>query len=177
QLVINYDLPNEPETYVHRIGRTGRAGELGTALSFFDIEEREYLWDICKLIKQELPMVTDHPYVPKNLAEYQEKPNSKCRQRQIRIKNGTINGGGRSNVTERLFKTLRAAGLGKRKPVAPCYIIVDDLHLIIQVQVRHKVRNIPTQVLHATRYQIVAETLVGESQHVACCDDSADDFP
>lgn len=73
QLVINYDLPNEPETYVHRIGRTGRAGELGTALSFCDIEEREYLWDICKLIKQELPMVTDHPYVPANLAEYEQK--------------------------------------------------------------------------------------------------------
>lgn len=74
QLVINYDLPNEPETYVHRIGRTGRAGELGTALSFCDIEECEYLWDICKLIKQQLPMVTDHPYVPKNLAEYEQKP-------------------------------------------------------------------------------------------------------
>ena len=74
QLVINYDLPNEPETYVHRIGRTGRAGESGTALSFCDIEEREYLWDICKLIKQELPMVTDHPYVPQNLAEYEQKP-------------------------------------------------------------------------------------------------------
>ncbi|MEC3879817.1 DEAD/DEAH box helicase [Parapedobacter sp. 10938] len=74
QLVINYDLPNEPETYVHRIGRTGRAGELGTALSFCDIEEREYLWDICKLIKQQLPMVTDHPYVPKDLTEYEEKP-------------------------------------------------------------------------------------------------------
>lgn len=74
QLVINYDLPNEPETYVHRIGRTGRAGEAGTALSFCDIEEREYLWDICKLIKQQLPLVTNHPYVPENIAEYEEKP-------------------------------------------------------------------------------------------------------
>ena len=74
QLVINYDLPNEPETYVHRIGRTGRAGELGTALSFCDIDEREYLWDICKLIKQELPLVTNHPYAPEDLAAYEEKP-------------------------------------------------------------------------------------------------------
>src|SRR5690606_3945252 len=74
QLVINYDLPNEPETYVHRIGRTGRAGELGTAFSFCDVEEREYLWDICKLIKQQLPMVTNHPYVPENLAKYEYKP-------------------------------------------------------------------------------------------------------
>src|SRR5690606_33250091 len=52
QLVINFDLPNEPETYVHRIGRTGRAGESGRAWSFCDTEEREYLWQISKLIKQ-----------------------------------------------------------------------------------------------------------------------------
>ena len=60
--VINYDLPNEPETYVHRIGRTARAGTNGTALSFCDVEEREYLKDIQKLIKKEIPVVTEHPY-------------------------------------------------------------------------------------------------------------------
>jgi ATP-dependent RNA helicase RhlE len=48
--VINYDLPNEPESYVHRIGRTGRAGHNGTALSFCNQEEHEYLLDIQKLI-------------------------------------------------------------------------------------------------------------------------------
>lgn len=48
--VVNYDLPNEPETYVHRIGRTGRAGNEGVALSFCDREEFEYLLDIEKLI-------------------------------------------------------------------------------------------------------------------------------
>ena len=61
-LVINYDLPNVPETYVHRIGRTGRAKESGTALSFCDGEERAYLRDIEKLIKQKVPIVTDQPY-------------------------------------------------------------------------------------------------------------------
>ena len=49
-LVINYDLPNVPETYVHRIGRTGRAGQEGTAISFCDRSERPYLKDIEKLI-------------------------------------------------------------------------------------------------------------------------------
>ncbi|MGE8428502.1 MAG: DEAD/DEAH box helicase [Sphingobacterium sp.] len=49
-LVINYDLPNVPETYVHRIGRTGRAGQEGKAVSFCDVEERPYLADIEKLI-------------------------------------------------------------------------------------------------------------------------------
>lgn len=62
ELVINYDLPNVPETYVHRIGRTGRAKASGTSLSFCDVEERAYLKDIERLIKQKLP-VLDHPFV------------------------------------------------------------------------------------------------------------------
>jgi ATP-dependent RNA helicase RhlE len=60
--VINYDLPNEPEAYVHRIGRTGRAGASGTALSFCDIEERPYLKDIEKLIRKQVPEIKDHPF-------------------------------------------------------------------------------------------------------------------
>ncbi|HXA03118.1 MAG TPA: helicase-related protein, partial [Cytophagaceae bacterium] len=60
--VINFELPNEPETYVHRIGRTGRAGSKGTAFSFCDMEERAYLRDINKLISQSLPVIIDHPY-------------------------------------------------------------------------------------------------------------------
>ena len=60
--VINYELPNVPETYVHRIGRTGRAGASGIALSFCDAEERAYLKDIQKLIGQTLPVENDHPY-------------------------------------------------------------------------------------------------------------------
>jgi ATP-dependent RNA helicase RhlE len=60
--VINYELPNEPETYVHRIGRTGRAGAVGTAFSFCDSEELEYLNDITKLIKKQIDVINEHPY-------------------------------------------------------------------------------------------------------------------
>ncbi|MGI9551849.1 MAG: DEAD/DEAH box helicase, partial [Aurantibacter sp.] len=59
-LVINYDLPNVSETYVHRIGRTGRANASGIALSFCDKDERPYLRDIEKLIKQEVPRMPEH---------------------------------------------------------------------------------------------------------------------
>jgi len=61
-LVINYEIPNIPETYVHRIGRTGRAGLDGKAISFCDVEELEYLRDIQKLITIEIPVVTEHPF-------------------------------------------------------------------------------------------------------------------
>ena len=60
--VINFDLPNIPETYVHRIGRTGRAGMGGTALSFCDNEEKEYLRDIQKLISKRIPVIQNKPY-------------------------------------------------------------------------------------------------------------------
>jgi ATP-dependent RNA helicase RhlE len=60
--VINYDLPNISETYVHRIGRTGRAGASGIAYSFCDEEEVAYLKDIQKLIKQQITVTRDHPY-------------------------------------------------------------------------------------------------------------------
>ena len=60
--VINYEIPNEPETYVHRIGRTGRAGAFGTAFSFVEDEERAYLQDIQKLIRRQLDLNTDHPW-------------------------------------------------------------------------------------------------------------------
>ncbi|TZF83110.1 DEAD/DEAH box helicase [Pedobacter sp. BS3] len=63
QYVINFELPNLPETYVHRIGRTGRAGNNGTALSFCDQEEQEYLRDINKLTAQNIPVVNEHPYL------------------------------------------------------------------------------------------------------------------
>ncbi len=68
-LVINYEIPNIPETYVHRIGRTGRAGLEGKAVSFCDAEEREYLKDIQKLISIRIPLVNDHPYPALNIPE------------------------------------------------------------------------------------------------------------
>jgi len=63
ELVVNYDLPNIPETYVHRIGRTGRASASGIAISFCMMEERPYLKDIQKLIRQTIPEVKEHPFV------------------------------------------------------------------------------------------------------------------
>lgn len=60
--VINYELPNVPETYVHRIGRTGRAGLSGTSFSFCDAEETGELKDIHKLIGKQIPIDQNHPY-------------------------------------------------------------------------------------------------------------------
>ena len=62
-LVINYDLPNVSETYVHRIGRTGRASASGIALSFCMGDERPYLKDIENLIKQQVPRMGEHPFM------------------------------------------------------------------------------------------------------------------
>ena len=61
-LVVNFDLPNTPETYVHRIGRTGRAGLSGTAISFCDFDEKPYLADIEKLIGKRVPVIKENPY-------------------------------------------------------------------------------------------------------------------
>jgi ATP-dependent RNA helicase RhlE len=61
--VLNYDLPNIPETYVHRIGRTGRAGASGLAISFCEAEERPFLHDIQKLINKAIPVLAEHPFV------------------------------------------------------------------------------------------------------------------
>ncbi len=71
--VINFELPNIPETYVHRIGRTGRAGASGTAISFCDTEEKEFLKDINKLIKIAIPVVESHPY-PLNHTALVQRP-------------------------------------------------------------------------------------------------------
>jgi ATP-dependent RNA helicase RhlE len=61
--VINFELPNEPESYVHRIGRTARAGARGVALSFCDASERTYLRDIERLTRTSLSVVDNHPFV------------------------------------------------------------------------------------------------------------------
>src|SRR5258707_3211144 len=60
--VINYDLPNEPKSYVHRIERTWRAGESGIAYSFCDADERAYLIDIERLIRMHIPKAANHPF-------------------------------------------------------------------------------------------------------------------
>lgn len=67
EYVINYEFPSIPETYVHRIGRTGRAGASGYAFSFCDISEREMFHDIEKLIGKKIPTITENPYPAINL--------------------------------------------------------------------------------------------------------------
>ncbi len=74
--VINYELPNVPETYVHRIGRTGRAGANGIALSFCDHEEKAFLKDIHKLIAKNIPVINDHEY-PMEASSLESSPAEK----------------------------------------------------------------------------------------------------
>ena len=92
--VINYELPNIPETYVHRIGRTGRAGASGIAFSFCDEEEVEFLKDIQKLINKQIPVVSDHPYAANFQGRIPPKPAPKQQGRtQQRGGGGDFRGG------------------------------------------------------------------------------------
>lgn len=94
--VINYDLPNVPETYVHRIGRTGRAGASGRALSFCDEEEMAYLKDIQKLIGKTIPVAQDQPYHMR-AAEYRltAPPEKKAAKQQTNGRGHTTKQGGK----------------------------------------------------------------------------------
>lgn len=84
-LVINFDLPNIPETYVHRIGRTGRAGQEGTAISFCDRSERPYLKDIEKLIGKRIPVAGEIPHEEKE-EEKRESAQRKTTNKRSRRK-------------------------------------------------------------------------------------------
>lgn len=106
--VINFDLPNIPETYVHRIGRTGRAGNSGLAISFCGKDELPYLKDIEKLIKMKLKVIDGHPYP---YSEETEKPegqkpdfrnkNKNTSQRSGKSKPAGNNNGGGNNSNSR----------------------------------------------------------------------------
>ncbi len=80
--VINFDIPNLPEIYVHRIGRTGRAGKTGNAYSFCAADEKEYIISIQKLTKKDIPIEENHPYLlhPKATPEIHKKKGSKYRK-------------------------------------------------------------------------------------------------
>jgi ATP-dependent RNA helicase RhlE len=75
--VINFDLPNVPETYIHRIGRTARAGKTGTSYSFCSADEKTYVASIQHLIQLQLDVIQDHPYPldPKAKKEIHSSPN------------------------------------------------------------------------------------------------------
>jgi ATP-dependent RNA helicase RhlE len=82
-LVINFDLPNVPETYVHRIGRTGRANAQGIAMSFCSLEEKPFLKDIQRLIGQEILLIEDHPFA-NEIEEIHEKSTGTESQKNIK---------------------------------------------------------------------------------------------
>lgn len=80
--VVNFDLPNIPETYVHRIGRTGRAGDIGTSYSFCGADEKSYVLDIQKLINTHITVEEEHPYPldPKAKPQVHKKKGSKYKK-------------------------------------------------------------------------------------------------
>ena len=84
--VLNYDIPNESETYVHRIGRCGRAGDTGVSISICEPEENEYARDIEKLIKQRIETIQKHPFPqtdkPMNAQQKKEFEKEKQRRKQ-----------------------------------------------------------------------------------------------
>ncbi|MDG1348658.1 MAG: DEAD/DEAH box helicase [Flavobacteriales bacterium] len=101
--VLNYDIPNEPETYVHRIGRCGRAGEEGVSISICEPEENVYARDIEKLIKLKIEEVKNHPFPqtdkPMNAKEKKEAEKEKNRKKQefFDNRNKKRNAGGGAN--------------------------------------------------------------------------------
>jgi ATP-dependent RNA helicase RhlE len=95
--VINYDLPNEPETYVHRIGRTARAGASGFAWSFCDTEEREYLRDIERLIRLHVPVATQNTFASRLPPPPPTNMNPSGRGQRPQPRPAANNGNGSSN--------------------------------------------------------------------------------
>lgn len=94
--VINFDLPNIPETYVHRIGRTGRAGNSGLAISFCAKDEQPYLKDIEKLIRMKIKVIDGHPY-PYGSGEEAQKPDT---EKKPDLRNKKKTGQGNSRKSE-----------------------------------------------------------------------------
>ncbi|MBD3666772.1 MAG: C-terminal helicase domain-containing protein, partial [Kangiella sp.] len=82
--VINFELPDDPESYVHRIGRTARAGAEGIAITLCDMEQRSILRDIEKIIRQSVPVIDDHPYHSQEIADASGKSKKKTPQRNRR---------------------------------------------------------------------------------------------
>jgi len=111
EYVINYEIPNVPETYVHRIGRTGRAGANGTAFSFCDAEEKAYLKDIEKLISIKIPVIDDHAYPlmdhnpPKTIQGGRQQRSSSPRASSSSAGSGRVGG-----------STNKPAGSNSRRP-------------------------------------------------------------
>lgn len=103
--VIIYDVPLEPESYVHRIGRTGRAQATGEAIMFCEPDELKYLQQVLRLIEQEIPLVTEHPYHHQFSLTARPTPTSKPKpQRPDKRKNNT-----HSDAPRKSYDSKRAA--------------------------------------------------------------------
>ena len=100
--VFNYDLPNEPESYVHRIGRTARAGKGGTAYAFCDESESGYLVGIERLIDKKIPVIDGHPY---HFTKAIPKPNQK--PGKIKNSKNSSNSGNNKNARHRTRRRRR----------------------------------------------------------------------
>ncbi len=107
--VVNYDLPNVPESYVHRIGRTGRAGSSGMAISFCDASERPYLKDIEKLINKKISVIHDHPFINDSLENESFQPERKHGHKRKPKPASKSTGSGKNNY----WKKRRSGGQGK----------------------------------------------------------------
>ncbi len=102
--VVNFDLPNEPETYVHRIGRTGRGGASGAAISFCSADELEYLRDIEKITSRAVPVEDEHPFrarFEKLPARSSAAPSGTRSGRPRRASRGRNSSGGRGTGGQR----------------------------------------------------------------------------
>ena len=113
--VINYEIPNEPESYVHRIGRSGRAGEEGNSISICEPEENAYIKDIEKLIGLKIEVINDNPFPqtdkPMTEAEKKEWNKEKQRRKQEFFANRRGGGQGRSDR-----KPKRSSDDKKKRP-------------------------------------------------------------
>ncbi len=111
--VVNYDLPNVPESYVHRIGRTGRAGASGIAISFCDASERPYLKDIEKLINQQIRVIHEHPFINDDLEKESKKPVRSHGHKRKPKPAGKAKGSGRKNYWRK--KKVKKGNSGQAK--------------------------------------------------------------
>jgi len=105
--VINLDLPNEPEVYVHRIGRTGRAGQGGITIAFCDENEGEFLRGIEKTIRQKIPVDEDHPFHSEKAKSRKGEKAPKRRQNRGRRGGGRRQNQGGQNRGQRRRRNRR----------------------------------------------------------------------
>ena len=118
--VINLDLPNEPEVYVHRIGRTGRAGQGGITIAFCDENEGEYLRGIEKMIRQDIPVNEGHPFHSEKARSRKgnKAPKKQQNRGRRRPRNGRSNGSrsnGKSNHQSNGGRNGRRSGHGRSR--------------------------------------------------------------